>query len=189
MSMMTFGWNVAIALIASLLGGVLFEVLSLGLTNAESLRCVIVILGGLYTGWLMWSAKVTIGRLAILAAWSCVTLVLLIINPPVLVWLALQLTLICLVRCCYLYEHVWFALLDALLCGLSLAAAWITALHSHSLWLSLWSFFLLQALFIFIPTKTNQSKQTALIPEIRFDQAHRHAVQALEQLSEHGRHL
>jgi hypothetical protein len=64
----------------------------------------------------------------------------------------LGLGLIWLVRSVLRYTSLLSALLDALLCAVSLAGAALITMFSGSVALTVWGFFLCQALWVFIPT-------------------------------------
>ena len=104
----------------------------------------------------------------VLAAWQ----------PPLLLYLALHVGLLWLVRALYHYASVLSALADLGLNGMALAAAVWASTHTASLLLSTWCFFLVQALFVAIPRdlrdrRVAQGAPTA--PADRFQQAHRAA--------------
>ena len=70
--------------------------------------------------------------------------------------------------------------------GLALSGAIWAAVQSGSLFLSIWSFFLVQALFVGIPSSISRrpgSKAAGPDPEDRFQRAHRVAEAALRKLS------
>src|SRR5262249_44593702 len=101
-----------------------------------------------------------------------------------LLWLLAQAFAIWLLRCWCRYTSPAAALADGALGLFAIAAASVTALHSHSVFLAFWSFFLVQALFVLIP-ETLQPRIAATDPddEDRFDQAHRSAEAALRRLT------
>jgi hypothetical protein len=122
------------------------------------------------------------GRVVTLGAWLAVTATLSMFNPAVGVWLLVQVGMIWLVRCLSLYHRLWLALADGALTGFSLASAVATALHTHNVFLTLWCFFLLQALFVFIP-KLAGTTVAAPVDADTFEQAYRTAEAALRRLA------
>ena len=68
---------------------------------------------------------------------------------------------------------------------LSVAAAVWALQHTGSIWLSLWSFFLMQSLFVFVPTRGSSTQSTTadLLTESGFNKAYRSAEAALRRIS------
>ena len=88
-------------------------------------------------------------------------------------------------RCLYFYRSLLAALMDIALQGLSLAAAIWALQQTDSLFLCLWSFFLVQALFVFIPPTGLTTARSTLRGETEqstFQRAHRSAEAALRRL-------
>jgi hypothetical protein len=78
------------------------------------------------------------------------------------------------------------ALIDLGLSGLSLAAAIWAAHQSGSVFLTVWCFFLVQALFVHIPThigRRGEPDHEDLEGAHRFERAHHAAESALRKLS------
>ena len=90
--------------------------------------------------------------------------------------------LIWLARALYYHPGLVPALLDFGLCGFSVIAALATAKQTGSLFLAMWTFFLVQALFIAIPTFRGDRGATTSDDD-GFDRAYRAAQQALRRLS------
>ena len=89
-------------------------------------------------------------------------------------------------RSLYFYSSVLPALTDLMLSGLGLAAAVWAAGQTGSVFLSLWCFFLVQALFVVIPTRIRRRhSESSLGPDglDRFQRAHRSAEAAVRRLS------
>jgi hypothetical protein len=127
-----------------------------------------------------------VGRVTVVAGWILVTGVTWFIAPPLLLFVLVQLGLIWLIRSLYFYSSVLSALADLGLNGLSLAAAVWAAGQTGSVLLSLWCFFLVQALFVAIPTRLsrgNREKPGGPEKEDRFQRAHRAAETAVRKLS------
>ena len=99
----------------------------------------------------------------------------------------LHIGLIWLVRSLYFYASVVSALTDLGLSGLALAAAVWAVTHTGSLFLAIWCFFLVQALFVAIPHalsgKAAPGIQPAADRDDRFERAHRAAEAAVRKLS------
>jgi hypothetical protein len=182
----TFFEGVAVALTASLLGSALYSVLSPVLPADVVLRLLIAGTGIAYVLYLLSRSHERVGRVTIVAAWSLVTGVIWFVAPPLLPYVLVQLGFIWLTRSLYFYSSVLPALADLGLHGLSLASAIWAAGQTGSVFLSLWCFFLVQALFVAIPTRLgHRDRGTPAGPENedRFQRAHRTAEAAVRKLS------
>lgn len=183
MKPVSFFEGAGVALAASLGGSVIFIVLA-GLFGAGGLFQLLVTgLAFAYLVYLLLRSPHRVGRLSTLALWLLVSVIGWLFVPSTLAYLAMQLCLIWLVRSLYHYHSVLSALLDFGLMALSLLAA-IWAWHStHSLFLSLWCFFLVQALFVLIPRRFSGRQAPAATQDDRFDRAHRAAQAAVRKLT------
>lgn len=182
----TFFEGVAVAVAASLLGSTLYSVLSSVFPAGAVLRLLIAGIGLAYVLYLLSRSRERLGRVTVVAGWTLVTGVIWFIEPPLMLLVLVQLGLIWLIRSLYFYSSVLPALADLGLNGLSLAAAiWATG-QTGSVFLSLWCFFLVQALFVAIPGRLSRcNRQIPAGPEIedRFQHAHRAAETAVRKLS------
>ena len=182
----SFFEGVLVALIASLGGSILFSALSPMFAGAMLLRLLITGLGLGYVFYLLGRGRTHTGRVSILAGWVLMAAATWFLAPPLPLYLLVHLLAIWLVRSLYFYSSLLCALADLGLNGLSLGAAVWALSHSHSLLLSIWCFFLMQALFVAIPARLN-AKTGAGDPdqtgEDRFEQAHRSARAAVRKLS------
>ena len=182
MKPVSFFEGAGVALAASLLGSVLFIALA-SMFGGGLLRLLVSALAFAYIVYLLARSTQRVGRLSVIAIWSLISLAGWLFVPSTLAYLALQLCLIWLVRSLYHYHSVISALLDLGLMALSLLAA-IWAWHStHSLFLSLWCFFLVQALFVLIPRRFSGRQAPAAMQDDRFDRAHRAAQAAVRKLT------
>ena len=84
-------------------------------------------------------------------------------------------------------RHISSALLDLGLTAISLIAAVAAYLHSGSLFLGLWSLFLIQALFAWVPVdwQRRPSKGEPAVSKDRFQTAYQVADNAVRQLATH----
>ncbi len=182
----TFLEGVGIALVASLGGSILFTSLSPMLGSLSLVKLIIAGLGLFYTLYLFSRSPERLGRVVVFTAWSLSALVIWFINPPLTLYLLLHIGLIWLIRSLYFYSSILASLADLGLSGLSLAASVWAAVHTESILLSIWCFFLLQALFTAIPTnmkKRTAENSTEQPPIDRFQQAEQAAETALRRLS------
>jgi hypothetical protein len=178
-------WREAgVALALSMVGAIAFHATAVLIGSSLALRLVIAAIGLVYAVLLLRGLRARSGRLIVIAAWLALDIALFVLQPPLLLWLLAQTFAIWLLRCWCCYGSVIAALADGALGLFALAAAMVGAAHSRSVFLALWSFFLVQALFVLIP-ETLRPRITAALPddEDRFDQAHRSAEAALRRLT------
>ena len=176
--------GVVVALAASLVGSLLYAVLVPPLPSGPVLRLLIAGIALGYVIYLLRRSPERVGRITVLAAWVLAAAVIWLMGTPLVLYLALHLGLVWLIRSLYFYSSVLCALADLGLSGLSLATALWAAGHTHSLFLGIWCLFLVQALFTAIPVNLQRRSGDATpTPEQdRFDHAHRAAETALRKL-------
>jgi len=178
----SFWHGVAVALVLSIVGALAFPLIKLLLGHGLALRGLIAGLGFAYLLVLLHESQVAVGRIVTVVVWLVLTACLFLFDPTLWVWLLVQVGLIWLVRCLNLHGSLHAALADAGLNGLAVAAGLSTALHTHSVFLTLWTFFLIQALYALIPKLRGSSAQPETHAE-GFEQAYRTAEAALRRLS------
>jgi len=182
----TFLEGVLVALVASLVGSVLFTALAPSLGSAAVLRLLISGIGLGYLLYLLRRSRERVGRITVVAVWGLAALALWLLHPPFALYLALHIGLVWLVRSLYFYASVLSALTDLGLNGLALATAIWAITHTGSLFLGVWCFFLVQALFVAIPHELGAKgarQPSAANPDDRFQHAHRAAEAAVRKLS------
>lgn len=182
----TFFEGVAVALAASAIGAVLFPVLGSVFSATSVLRLLIAGMGLAYVLYLLGRSRERVGRIIAVLLWVLAASVTWFMHPPLMPYVLVHLGLIWLVRSLYFYSSMISALADLGLNGLSVAAAIWAATQSGSLFLSVWCFFLVQALFVAIPTCVNpkpKERRPDQDSEDRFQHAHRAAEAAVRKLS------
>jgi hypothetical protein len=113
----------------------------------------------------------------------CVNLLLV---DSILLYLSLHIMAIWLIRSLYYYNSLFSSLTDLLLTVFSLVAAIIAWNMTYSLLLGLWCFFLLQALFIYIPVRFARRNRDEILSTSTgdtFEHAHQTAQLALHKIS------
>ncbi len=177
--------GVLVALVASLLGTLLYSVLVPTWPGGPVLRLLITAIALGYVIYLLRRSPERVGRVTVLAVWGLAAGVIWSLGPPLLLYLSLHLGLVWLIRSLYFYSSMLSALADLGLSGLSLAATVWAASHSQSLFLSIWCLFLVQALFAVIPASMprNGGKTPTHQEHDRFERAHQAAETALRKLS------
>ena len=178
--------GVAVAFAASLGGGALFAALTTVFAGASVLRLLIAVIALAYVLYLLGRSAQHIGRITALALWCVVAGVAWFMDPPLLLYVLIHLGLVWLIRSLYFYSSVLCALADLGLTGMGLAVAIWAVVQSESMFLSLWSFFLVQALFVAIPARMTGKpgeRKSHDEAEDPFQRAHRAAEAAVRKLS------
>lgn len=178
--------GVAVALIASIGGGVLYTAGLAFFPGGGVLRLLIAALGLGYILYLLRRSREHVGRITVPAAWLVMAAVTWFSATPLAIYVLLHLGAVWLIRSLYFYSSVLSALTDLCLSGFSLAAAVWALLHTGSVFAGLWCFFLVQALFVAIPaTLPRRPGAQPQHPdrEDRFQHAHRVAEAAMRKLS------
>jgi hypothetical protein len=182
MSAPGFWRGVAVALALSVVGAVVYTALAPVLGSGVVLRYLVAGLGAAYLALLLRELGARIGRVVVVAGWLAVTFALVAFDPSIWVWLLAQATLIWLVRSLYRYDGLPSAFADAALSAFAVMAAIATAAYTRSAFLTLWSFFLVQALYVLIGAGRD-SRQADADGADAFGEAHRSAETALRRLS------
>lgn len=176
--------EIGIAVVLSLVGAVGFHALAVFVGTSTALRLLLLGLGAAYALALLAAMPTRVGKTVVAIVGAGLGAGLIAIDPPLPVWVLAQTAGFWLLRCCYLHGGPGAALKDAALSTFSVAAAWYGAIHSRSLFLALWAYFLVQALWTLIPAA---AAARATTPDdggaSRFDQAERTAEAALRRLT------
>ena len=149
------------------------------------LRLAIPALGLAYLLYLISRSEERVGRVTVIACWSVLAAVTWWLAPPLPVYFLIHVGAVWLVRSLYFYSGVMPALLDLGLSGLSICASVWAITRSGSVFLAIWCFFLVQALFVAIPaaiSRPQSKKRTTTTDNQRFERARQQADKALRQL-------
>ena len=182
----SFMQGVGVALVATLGVGVLFSALTTVFVTDFVLRLLIAGMGLLYVLYLLRRSGEKVGRFTSMSVWLAAAVGIWLMGLSLPLYLMAHLGLIWLLRSLYFYSSLISALVDMGLVLFGLAAAVWAMLQTGSLFLSVWSFFLVQALFVFIPNTWKRASKpvTAVnVAEDRFQLAHRTAQAALTKIS------
>ncbi len=182
----TFPEGVAVAFVASLIGSALFGVVVTVLPGSVTLRALVAGLGLVYILYLLARSHNPVGRISSLVLWGAVTTATWLVEPPLALYVVAHAGLVWLIRSLYFYSSALSALIDLGLSLLSLVVAVWAATETGSPFLSIWSFFLVQALFVAIPVRVggnHHEPQPEDHHDERFERAHRAAQAALRRLS------
>jgi hypothetical protein len=167
------------ALASLLLGGLLvYGVLFELLMYASAL---------VYLLYLLKRSQARVGRVVVIAGWAVTSLGCWFFDVALLQQVLIQAGMIWLVRSLYFHGSLWSALLDFGLVSAGLAAAAWALVNTGSLVAALWSFFLMQSLFCWLPQLARKRGGEDLIEERHassFQSAHRVALDAVRKLSQ-----
>jgi hypothetical protein len=131
--------------------------------------------------------RASAGRITVLAFWCAASAATWLLAPPLGIYVLVHAGLLWLARSLCFYAGLFPALLDMGLSALSLSAAIWASTRSGSVFLAAWTFFLLQALFVFIPPQLgrHRTEDTDGDDHEAFERARRRADTALRQLLDH----
>lgn len=176
--------GIGVALLGSIAGAGAFSMLSMVLDSLGLFRLLIAVLALGYVVYLLARSRERVGRLSVVALWLVLAVANLMLVSSPLLYVAIHLAVIWLVRALYYYHGVLPALMDLALMAAALLAGLWAGNTTHSLFLSLWCFFLVQALFVLIPSSfTPSRKRDAAKDETDFERAYRAAQVALRKLT------
>jgi hypothetical protein len=185
MKPMSFLRSVGIAFAIALAVSVLFSVLTAVGSSFAALRSLIPAAAFAYLLCLMARSPLRSGKVTAILAWAAAATGLWFFVPGIALYLLLHGLLIWAIRSLCWYRSLFSAVLDLGVTLMSLAAAVWAGQHTGGLFLSVWSLFLVQTLFVFIPTSApkRQPKTIAADPEDAFARAERAAQTALRRLA------
>ena len=143
--------GVGIALAASVAGSVAYTALA-AVAGGGALRLVVAGLALGYVLYLLARSPGRVGRVTALGAWGAAALLVWLAAPPLALYLLLHLGGLWLLRSLFFHSSLFSAAADLGLSLLALAAGIWALAHTGSLLLGIWCFFLVQALFVAIPT-------------------------------------
>jgi len=179
----TFLEGVFVALIISFVSSILLLVLSSLFSGSVLIHLLISGMTLAYLVYLLSRSKERIGRVVVITAWLIGVFSLWIAWPPLTLFILGHLISIWLVRSLYFYSSLVSSLMDLALNAFSIAIAFSVASHTNSPFLTLWCFFLTQALFVMIPKSIQSSASDTPKNEADFQQSYRAAQAAVRQLS------
>lgn len=182
----SFVEGITVALIASLVGSILFTALIPYFSVTLVLRVLITLTGFSYSLYLLGRSQVRVGRVTAAVSWILTATLSWLMVPSLLQYLAIHLAIVWFIRSLYFYASLFSALTDLGLIVLGLFSALWAFSHTGSVFAAIWCLFLVQALFIFIPAHM-RTHVNAGAPEQRnidrFERAHNNARAALRRLS------
>ena len=163
---------VSLVLGGFIVSGLLFELLLYGATLT-------------YLLYLLKRSNARIGRLLVISAWAAISLGSWFFDVALIQQVLIQAGLVWLVRSLYFHGSLFSAALDFGLVSAGLAASAWALINTGSLAAALWSFFLVQALFCWLPQLARQpSVSFENADASSFQSAHRIAEEAVRKLSQ-----
>jgi hypothetical protein len=179
----TFMQGAALALILAVGSAVAFVAFVPAFDRVAVLRCLITAQSAAYVIYLLYNSAEKTGRLTVPLLWIISAVCIALFVPGLLPVCIAHLGLVWLVRAVYFHSGLLPAVLDLGLCAVSLTAAIAAAKQSHSVFLSVWTFYLLQALFVAIPSARQASAGRRMSRgDDHFEHAHRRADEELRRL-------
>ncbi len=124
-----------------------------------AIRGIAIALGGAYTLYLLSRSEERTGRIATVVVWCVATALAAVFASSLPLFLICQVASIWLIRSLYFHGSIVTALADLGIGGLALAFAIWAAKSSGSVFLSIWCFFLVQALFVALPADGGTQSQ------------------------------
>ena len=137
-----------------------------------------------YLLYLLRRSQARIGRVVVIGAWAVVNFACWLFDAALLEQVLIQAGMIWLVRSLYFHGSLIGAGLDFGLISLGLAAAGWAMVNTGSLAAALWSFFLVQALFCWLPQLSPAGEAEQAAERSSFQNAHRMAQDAVRKLSQ-----
>jgi len=179
------------AFVISLMAGAASLVLS-GFVYQSTLFSIILYAATLtYLIYLLKNSSARVGRVVVISGWTTVSLVCWLFDVPLFEQLLIQAGIIWLVRSLYFHASLVAALLDFGLVSVGLAASAWAMVNTGSLATAVWSFFLTQALFCWIPDLSRKPSSDAYGVQYKpqpgqtsFQSAHRVALDAVHKLTQ-----
>ena len=183
MSAPTFLRGVALALALALGAAVFMDGVATVFGAKSALRLIVTGLGLVYIGYLAASATRRTGIVTTLLFWAVATAAAWFVAPSIAVYALLQVAMIWLARSVLERRRPLAALADLSINAAAVLLATAAMTRTGSLFLTVWSFFLVQALHVAIPRFTRSGRPVPRPDlESEFDAARQRATTAIDQL-------
>ena len=178
--------GVGVALVVALVASVAHAALTPLFGSDWVFRLIVAGLGLGYVLYLLYRSQERVGRVTTVMTWLVVSGLSWLFVSSLLLYLVAHLGMIWLVRSLYHQSGALTAIVDLTLNALALMGGVWALLHSGSLFLGVWTFFLVQALFVVMPLRIGVAKSNDPPAQQRpdhFQQAYQNAETALRKLS------
>jgi hypothetical protein len=171
-----------VGLVLAFIGSVLQTIIPAG--SGLTVEALTSLLTGIYVLYLLSQTSERTGRVTSFLVWSATTVALTLSGCGLTAMLVSQVLMISALRALYFHNGVLPVLLDGALSFFALAAAVWAFVHSGSLFLAIWTFFLVQAAFVLIPAcRSGDLSAGSTHSDSTFTQSHRAADQAINRLA------
>lgn len=181
----TFFHGVVVAAVLAFAASAMIAALTPFVGVGSIIRLVIPAISLAYVLYLLRCTTERVGRITTLSLWSALALATWWFGPPLPFYVLVHVGAVWLVRSLYFYSGIFPALMDLGLSAMSVSAFIWAVSRTGSVFLGAWSFFLVQALFVAIPSSIAKRKEADKPPapdNEPFDRARRQADQALQQI-------
>ena len=181
----SFPNGVCFAAVLALLASIATTVLTPILSAVVLYKLLVPTLSLAYIVYFLSRNPEKVGRVTALALWMAAATGAWIMETPLSLYIALHVGAVWLIRSIYAYSSIFSALMDLGLNVTAVASMYWAAMHSGSIFLAIWCFFLVQALFVTIPPSVARqaSREAGEDQDIeQFERARRRADAALRQL-------
>ncbi len=177
--------GVVVALVMCIAGSIGYSVIGFVCNDYDTWRVLIAAMSLGYSIYLLGRSQQRTGRIIVMASWLLMSSAIWLIEPPLPHYALSHLASLWLIRSLYFQMSILSTLLDLGLIGLGGAVAFWALIHSGSPLLSLWCFFLVQAVFVAIPgrIKPVSRNQHSTDSNVKYQQALRNAQSALNSLT------
>lgn len=182
----SFPSNVFVGFVLAALSAATFYILSVFFPGFIALRLVISMVTLLYIGYLILAINARAGKIALPLAVIGAMAIAFVGDISLSLYLALHLFVIWLVRVIYLHRPL-IACLDFFASSASAVLAYLALGHTHSLFIAIWSFFLLQSVMLsilfYINSNFYQRRNSGPLTNENFSRALRTAEGAFKRLN------
>jgi hypothetical protein len=183
MNGLSFVNGVLAALLASLLGSIAYFSLGFLFSSEWGMRLLISALAVAYCLYLLVGSTERSGRITLLLLYCGGLAAVWLFYLPLLGFAFWHVLAISVLRSLFFHNGVIAACADLALGMLGLAAAFWALLQSDSVFLSIWCFFLCQALFVYIPGRPCPHLPVNPDSAAEFNRAYQAAEEAVRKLS------
>jgi hypothetical protein len=180
----TFLGGVAIAAALAAAGAALFSATFAWWSPRVALRLIVALVSGAYVVYLLARSDERTGRIVTVAVWTVAAALLAEFGDALSLYLIGHASLLWLVRALYHQRSTLGALADLGLTALALVAAVAAMRSTGSLFMAIWTFFLIEALFAATPNDPVRPHRND--PAEPFDRAQRTANAAIQRLVSRG---
>lgn len=185
----TFLGGAAVAFVLAAAGAAVFAATTPWLAASFAIRAIAIASGGAYVLYLLSRSEERTGRVATVTVWCVATALATAFASSLPLFLICQVASIWLIRSLYFHGSIVAALADLGIGVLALAFAVWAAKGSGSVFLSIWCFFLVQALFVALPADGSVKAQRDDGSEQPFKRAERSATAAIRRLAANVNHI